>query len=228
MHHQAPVADFVNHVEVVGDKQIRNAQLPAQPGDQLQDLGLDGHVQGRHGLVGHDQLGVHDQRRADAHPLPLSAGQLMGQPVPALRVQAHQLHGPLHPPPDLLPVILAVYPQGLGQNPAHGAAGVQAAGRVLEHHLGPLGEVGHRAGIVRHKAQNGPGQGGLSAAGLPHQAQNLPPVQVKAHIMEHLPALSAPDGPGGPVPYVQVTDLQNKVLAHSFLLVGMAAISRWV
>ena len=152
----------------------------------------------------------------------------MGQPVPALRVQAHQLHGPLHPAGDLLLAVLPVNAQRLGQNPAHGAAGVQAAGRVLEHHLGPLGEVGHRAGIVRHKAQNGPGQGGLAAAGFPHQAQDFAPVQVKAHVMEHLPALSAADGAGGPVPHVQVTDLQNKVLAHSFLLVGMAAISRWV
>ena len=169
VHHQTPVADLVDHIQIVGDKQIRYAQLPAQPGDELQNLRLDGHIQGRHGLIGHDELGVHDQGCPDAHPLPLSAGQLMGQPVPALRVQAHQLHGALHPAGDLLLAVLPVNAQRLRQDPAHGAAGVQAAGRVLKYHLRALGVVGDGAGIVRHKAQNCPGQGGLAAAGFPHQ-----------------------------------------------------------
>ena len=80
---------------------------------------------------------------------------------------------------------------------------------------------------VRQHPQNGTGQRGFTGAGLPHQPQYLAPVQVKAHVVEHLlpsPAQHA----GGPIPHIQVPHLQNGFAVHSFLLVGMAAMSRWV
>ena len=80
---------------------------------------------------------------------------------------------------------------------------------------------------VRQHPQNGTGQRGFTGAGFAHQPQYLAPVQVKAHVVEHLlpsPAQHA----GGPIPHVQVPYLQNGFAVHSFLLVGMAAMSRWV
>lgn len=41
-HHQHPVAELVHHIQVVGDKEIAEIQLPPQRPQQVQDLGLDG------------------------------------------------------------------------------------------------------------------------------------------------------------------------------------------
>ena len=51
---------------------------------QVEDLGLDGHVEGRHRLVGHDQLGLEGQGPGQADPLALAAGELVGVAVDRL------------------------------------------------------------------------------------------------------------------------------------------------
>ena len=76
-----PVADVLHHGEVVGDEQDRDAQLPLQLGEQVEDLRLHRDVEGRDGLVGDDQLGVEGERGRDAHPLALAARQLVRAPV---------------------------------------------------------------------------------------------------------------------------------------------------
>ena len=74
VHHKAPVADLIHHVQIVGDKQVRQPVLSAQPGDELQYLSLNGDIQRRHRLVSDDEPRLLDQRRANAPPLPLAAG----------------------------------------------------------------------------------------------------------------------------------------------------------
>ena len=61
--------------------------------DQLQNLGLDGHVQGGGGLVADEDVRVGGQGDGDDHPLPHAAGQLVRiVPEALLRVgDAHQL-----------------------------------------------------------------------------------------------------------------------------------------
>jgi hypothetical protein len=46
--------------------------------DQLQDLGLHGHVEGRRGLVGDQELRAGDERHRDHHPLAHAARELVG------------------------------------------------------------------------------------------------------------------------------------------------------
>ena len=68
-----------------------------------EDVRLGGHIQGRGGLIEHDQPGPQDKGQGQHHPLLLAAGQLMGKAPQelAIRRQAHILEGvadPLLPP----------------------------------------------------------------------------------------------------------------------------------
>ena len=56
---------------------MRMPSLVAQTADQLEELGLDRHVQRRRRLVGHDQRRMAAQRHGDHHPLALAARQLV-------------------------------------------------------------------------------------------------------------------------------------------------------
>ena len=46
--------------------------------EQVEDLGLDGHVQGGYGFVGHDEFRVHHQGPGQADALALAAGKFVG------------------------------------------------------------------------------------------------------------------------------------------------------
>ena len=70
--------------EVVGDQHHGGTGLVRDPLDQLEDLGLDRHVEGRRRLVGDDQLGVEGQGDRDHHPLAHPATQLVGVAAQAL------------------------------------------------------------------------------------------------------------------------------------------------
>ena len=51
------VADVLDHAEVVRDEDVAQLELLAQVFQQVDDLGLDGHVQRAHGFVADDELG---------------------------------------------------------------------------------------------------------------------------------------------------------------------------
>jgi hypothetical protein len=76
----------------VGDPDNGHAQLLLQPQDQVDDLGLDGHIQGGGWLVSYQQGGVTGKGHGDANALSLPAGKLVRiilQPVGGIR-EAHQ------------------------------------------------------------------------------------------------------------------------------------------
>ena len=134
------IGDFGHNAQVVGDVDDRDAALFLDGADQLQDFGLNGHVQSGGGLITDEQVGVAGQRDGDDHALPHTAGQLMGVVLhPLFRIgDAHlfqQLHslfvglilGHFEVPEHSLHDLLA---------DLHG--GVQAGHGVLEHHGDPL------------------------------------------------------------------------------------------
>ncbi len=82
---------MADHAEVVGDEQIRKAELVLKLLEQVDDLRLHRHVEGRHRFVGHDQFRMQSQRPGDTDPLTLPAGELVGIAVVMLGVQAHPL-----------------------------------------------------------------------------------------------------------------------------------------
>ena len=81
----------------MGDEQIGEVELLLQLLKEIDDLSLNGDVQGGDGLVTDDERGVDGQGPGDAYALTLTPAELMGVPVYHIRVQAHQLEELLHP-----------------------------------------------------------------------------------------------------------------------------------
>ncbi len=81
VHHQDPVGQVVHHAQVVRDEQQRGAGGGPDAGQQVEDLGLDGHVQGGDRFVADDQAGPRGERAGDRDALTLAAGELSRKPV---------------------------------------------------------------------------------------------------------------------------------------------------
>ena len=62
----------------MADKEVGQLQVPLQIVEQVDDLGLNGYVQGGNGLVADDDPGIQDQGPGNADSLPLAAGEGMG------------------------------------------------------------------------------------------------------------------------------------------------------
>src|SRR4051794_17658871 len=81
-HHLAPVhdddflGDVGDHTQIMGDHQHRHAQLDLKVADELEDLRLDGDVEGGGRLVRDQQGRVADQRHGDHGTLAQPAGKL--------------------------------------------------------------------------------------------------------------------------------------------------------
>jgi hypothetical protein len=82
-HDREPVGYLGDHAEVEGDEQDGGATPVLELAHQAQDLGLNGHVQGRGGLIGDQQVRLAGHGHGDHHPLALPAGGAMGVLVQA-------------------------------------------------------------------------------------------------------------------------------------------------
>ena len=152
IHHGDAVGDVVHHQQVVGDEEVRHAQLVLQVLEHVHNLRLDGHVQRGHRLVADDEPGVHRQGAGDADALALAAGELVGVAGSVLGVQAHQLHQVQHLLAALgLGGVELVHVQRLADDVLNGHAGVQGRIGVLEHHLHLLavGQHVHDVGLAQ-------------------------------------------------------------------------------
>ena len=220
IHDAHPVGDVLDHGQVVGDEEIGQAQLILELDQQIDDLCLDGHVQGGDGLVADDELGIDGQRAGDADALTLAAGKFVGEAVGVLPVQAHQLQAVIDHFLPLRALIQVVDVHALADDIAHGHAGVQGGVGVLEDHLGFPGkgllfgpvELGDVAAVEQDGAggrlvelDQSAADGGFAAAGFAHQAQSAAPGDVEAdsvHRLEHVFA-------GGEV-FFQIFHLQQR------------------
>ena len=120
----------------MGDHDDRRAVLARALADQLQNLGLHGHVQRRGGLVGDQELGIAGQRDGDDDALAHAAGKFVGVLLHALlragdAHQPEQLHAPL---PRVAPGALFVGDDALGDLRAHGEHRVHVGHGVLKDH----------------------------------------------------------------------------------------------
>src|SRR5215469_2296191 len=71
IHYRDAIADVLDDREVVGDKQIGQFELVLQIHQQVEDLGLDRHVERRYRLVADDQLRAQGEGAGDPDTLPL-------------------------------------------------------------------------------------------------------------------------------------------------------------
>jgi len=187
--------------EIVGDEQVGQLEFPLQAPQQVQDLGLDGDIQRRDGLVGDDQLRPQGQRPGNPDPLPLAAAELVGVAAHLLPREPHLFHEP-----GRLLVALpsgrdAVNQQRLPDGAAGAAARVERRIGVLEDHL-DLAPEGFQllpavaqdvlaleqdlSGSRGLEPDDKPAQRGLAAPALAHEAQGLPAVDGKVHPVDGL------------------------------------------
>ena len=136
IHHGNALGAPGDDAEVVRHQDHRHPQLRAQVVDELKNLALDRHVQGRRRLVGDQQPGLAGQGSGDHRALAHATGQLMRvQASHALRLrhpdQSEHLDGPRR---RRLTVRAPVHDDGLGDLPADRHGGVEGARRVLEDH----------------------------------------------------------------------------------------------
>ena len=137
VHHADPVADVPHHGQVVGDDEVGEVELLLQLVEQVDHLGLHRHVEGRHRLVGDDQLGLDRQRPGDADALALAAGELV-----RVLASARRPAGP-RPTSSSRSRFLVDGPSvsrpcariPSASSDSHRLARVEAAHRVLEDHL---------------------------------------------------------------------------------------------
>ncbi len=205
VHHRNAVAEVPDDPEVVGDEDEGNAEVAAQPVEQVDDLRLDRHVKGRDGLVGDDDLGLDCQCPGDPDALALTSGELGRVPVVVLRVQPH-------PSQEVLDALLllalgeVVHLQRRLDDGAHRLAWVERAIGVLEDHLQlaperpqlPLPDRRQLGALEEDRACRGPGepddraaQRGLPTPGLTDQAERLPGIQVEVDTIDGLDDLAS-------------------------------------
>ena len=209
VHHRHLVGHFGNDAQVVGDDDNGHMELFLQVLQKLQDLGLDGHIQGRSGLVGNQQLRISGQGHGDHDPLAHTAGKLMGvfvHPLPCLgnANQLQQLNGPV---PGGLFVQALVELQGLRNLIPDGKYRVQGGHGLLENHGDPVApELPHflfgqgqkvlavkddaaalvPAGGRIHQTHDRQAGDAFAAAGFTHNAQCLSLVQGKGDAVHRL------------------------------------------
>src|SRR5215470_1766424 len=199
VHHRDLIAHLRNDTEVVGDEDQRQVVRALQVAQEIQVLGLDGHVEAGRRLVGDENPRLaRDGDRAD-DALPHAARELM-------RVLAHAVLGRrdanrLQEVGRLLPRAAAgralVDSDWLGDLGDHREQRVQRHHRVLQDHRDPLAaDAPHLVlGLLeeiralehhlarddargrRQHAQEGERQGGLARARLADDAERLPLIE---------------------------------------------------
>ncbi len=212
LHHLAAVHDhhavgrLRHHAQVVRDQQHGHARVVAQAAQQIQDLRLDGHVEGRGGLVGDDEIGVVGDRDGDDGPLAHAARHLVRVVVDAC-LGAGDAHLAQQVDGTVLRLglrHLLVGADGLHDLVAHAVHRVERGHGLLEDHrhvvaaqfavllLGQgcevlafelQGAAGHVSRLGQ-KTHDGEAGHGLAGTRLAHDRQDLALVHVEAHVFD--------------------------------------------
>ena len=134
VHDGDAVAGAGHDAQVVGNEYDGHAQPILKIHDKLQDLGLDGDVQRRGGLVGDKQLGLAGQGDGDHDALTHAAGELVGVLLETLigLVDTHQSQQLPRAVVGFLLGLVGVQQYDLANLVADGVDGVQAGHGVLE------------------------------------------------------------------------------------------------
>src|SRR5688572_21417439 len=77
IHDGYPVADMLDHPQVMRDKQVGQMHLLLQLLQEIDDLRLNRNVQRRYRFIADDKLGTDTERAGDADTLALTAAELM-------------------------------------------------------------------------------------------------------------------------------------------------------
>ncbi len=189
----------------MGDEDHGEPEILTQLLEQVDDLGLDGNIQGGDRFIGDDDLRLNRQGPGDADPLALPPGKLVGIPVEILLLEPHPTHELQHPPSELPRSNQTVNLQRLADDIPHPHPGIEGRLGVLKDHLhlpaegeefvfsqciqplSPKGDAPIRGGEQTHEQL---GHRRLAAPRFPGQPQGLPFLQ---------PEIDPVHGPQGPL-----------------------------
>ena len=121
--------------QVVGHEEVGQPELVLEVEHQVEDLGLNRHVQCRDWLIRDHQPRVQRQGPGDPHPLALASAEGVGVPAHVLGPQPDQPEQLGHPLDPLLAGAHAVGHQRLGHDVEQRPARVERREGVLEDHL---------------------------------------------------------------------------------------------
>ena len=195
-----------DHARIVGDEEKGQAVLLLEELEEVEDLGLDGGVEGRGRLVGDEEGGTADEGHGDHRALAETSRQLegVGVDLPGGVGKADRLEGLDGGVPSLGPARPAVDLHRLGDLVPDGVDGREGGHRLLEDdrdrpasdgaHLAAVrveaGQV-HGGPAIRGEAdapalepgargedpQDGLGDDALARSRLPHDRHGLAPVE---------------------------------------------------
>ena len=112
-----------------------DAQLAPQIVQKVDDLRLDGNVERGDGLVGDDELGLHDDGARDADALALPARELVRVSACVLADKTDLFEDVIHLLIDVVLVLDAVDDESFRDDVAHGHTRIERSDGILEDHL---------------------------------------------------------------------------------------------
>ncbi len=200
------VGDLGDDGEVVSDQHDGHLLRGLELAQEIEDLGLDGHVQSCGGLVGDEHSGMAGKGHGDHNPLTQPAAELVGIGVEALAGRAdadtlERFDGQLA---GLGPAELLMELDGFDDLIAHGEDGVEAGHRLLEDHgdfvaadfahlsLGEFEQVSafeedfagdYFSGRRRDQPHYAQSRDAFSAAAFTDDAQGLPSLDLPGNII---------------------------------------------
>ena len=140
VHHRNRVRHVAHHGEVVCHEEVREPELLLELAQEVEDLGLDRHVDGRYGLVENNELGPEREGARDADALALAARELSRLGARVLGPEPDELEELS----DARPALCAaegrvVHLERKGHDLLHRLAPVERRVRILEDalHLAP-------------------------------------------------------------------------------------------
>ena len=198
IHNGNAIGNVLHDGQVVSDKQIRGTELVLEFLEQVQNLGLNGHIQSGNRLVADDQLGLQSERAGDADTLALAARELVRITVDVLGIQTDDVQQLADALDTLLLGTHAMNGHGLGDDLADGHTGIERsigiledelhlATHVLDLMLAHLGNVftleEHLTGGRLGQAHDGATRRGLTATRLTNQTKGLARINLERNVI---------------------------------------------
>src|SRR5262245_15152546 len=119
----------------MGDHDVCQLQAFLEPFEEIQDLGANGDVEGRHRFIEDDELREGDQGAGDGNALALAADELVRIEADTVAAEPDEIKDRSHPLADGGAIEPFLRREGLGDNIPDTHAWVQRAVWILEHRL---------------------------------------------------------------------------------------------
>lgn len=129
------VGDVADDGEVVRDEDHGEIQIAREVGEEVEDLRLDGDVEGGDGFVGNDEFGLGGKGPGDGDALALAAGEFMRVFLHVAGVKADFFHEGCDGVAELGFAEGTALADGFGKGGVDGVARVEGGVGILEDHL---------------------------------------------------------------------------------------------